>query len=69
MRTYIPILFALFSISNCTQVKVYQKERLADRIMIFDYNEADAILQSDIYGAREGAIGGSSAMAGGCSCK
>lgn len=63
-------LVATFVVAGCAGVKPYQKERLTDRIMVFDYDVTSAVLKADILTAREGSFGGlSSASAGGCSCK
>lgn len=73
MRIFI-VLFSLISLNvllvGCVSVKIHEKERLADRTMIFDYDSTVSAVRSDIITTREGSIGGfSSANAAGCSCK
>lgn len=68
--TVFALLLSIVAFSSCAPVKFYQKERLADRTMIFDYDTAVSAVRSDIVTTREGSIGGfSSANAAGCSCK
>ena len=63
-------LFSLFFFHGCVSVKAYEKERLADAIMVFDFDAGSATLKADILTTREGSFGGlSGANAGGCSCK
>lgn len=65
------MILVLLSLSTgCASVKYYQKERLADRTMVFDYDVVPSMTRADIITTREGSIGGfSSANAAGCSCK
>lgn len=60
----------LLLVTACSTVKPYQKKRLADRTMIFDFDTTKSIVDNDVFTAREGAIGVlSDGSAGGCSCK
>ncbi len=69
-RFLLACVCACFACASCVSVKVYEKERLADRTMVFDYNEIVSTLDVDVLAAREGSIGGFSYEgAGGCSCK
>src|SRR5438132_1524534 len=43
---------------GCTHVRFNEKERLADRTMIFDYDPLGAEMRGHILTPREGAIGG-----------
>ena len=62
-------LGALAFASGCTHVRFNEKERLADRTMIFDHDFVGAEMQGHILTPREGAIGGFySVGAGGCGC-
>jgi len=54
---------------SCTHVKFNERERLGDRIMIFDSNPLYSELRGHVITPREAAIGGFSAIgAGGCGC-
>lgn len=56
-------------VTSCTHVKFNERERLADRIMIFDSNPLYSEMRGHVITPREAAIGGFSAIgAGGCGC-
>jgi Domain of unknown function (DUF4266) len=60
---------AVFPLIGCTQVRANQKQRLSDRIMVFDHDHVQTEMLGHIVTPREGAIGGfSAAGAGGCGC-
>ncbi|MEJ2052368.1 MAG: DUF4266 domain-containing protein [Calditrichaceae bacterium] len=69
MRWYI-LIFILFLllISSCATVKPWQREGLADPIMIIDENPIDAGIKEHFLDYREGSEGATGAQSGGCGC-
>ncbi len=57
---------ALITGSGCTQLKPYQRERLAHPTMLLIDRMSPAAAHT--YAIQEGAAGGSSAVEGGCGC-
>jgi hypothetical protein len=53
-------------VAGCANVRGYQREHLADPIMVFDGYEASRELHW--VEAREGATGGTGGAGGGCAC-
>jgi hypothetical protein len=49
-------------------VKAHQRELLADRIMSLDGNAQERASDEHVLSNREGAIGGSGTVGGGCGC-
>ncbi len=49
-------------------VKPYERDRLADPIMILDADPVSSAYISHVYEAREGARGGEGTAGGGCGC-
>jgi uncharacterized protein DUF4266 len=72
MRLALALSLAALALSGaaCTHVRFNQKERLADRTMMFDYDSTGAELRAHVLTPREGAVGGftGSVGAGGCGC-
>jgi len=56
--------------SGCaaTQVRAYQRERLADRIMSFEAMAKKDARATKSFEAREGSTGGNGGAGGGCAC-
>ena len=65
----IPLLFCVAACSPIKPwVKPYERQRIADEIMIFERDPvADSYLHH-VYDAREAARGGDGASGGGCGC-
>lgn len=61
-------LVALWALSGCSTVRVYQRERLADRIMSFQAGAKEAARRTKALEAREGSTGGNGGAGGGCAC-
>lgn len=55
---------------SCMHVRFNEKERLADRTMIFDYDPVGTEMRAHVLTPREAAIGGftGGVGAGGCGC-
>lgn len=70
-RALLPIL-AVMAVSGCSNfepwVKPYERDRLADPIMLLDMNPVSTAYIEHVYEAREGARGGEGAAGGGCGC-
>lgn len=49
-------------------VKPYERDRLADPIMLFDRDPVSTAYMDHVYEAREGARGASGGAGGGCGC-
>ena len=63
-------LLALLALANgCSgAVRVYQRERLTDRIMSFQADAKSAARRMKTLESREGSTGGSGGAGGGCAC-
>ncbi len=69
MRKKLAILFfALLFSSGCATVHPWQREGLADPIMIIDENPIDAGIKQHYLDYREGSVGGTGEQTGGCGC-
>lgn len=67
MKIFLLLLTALL-LSGCAAVKPWEKEKLADPIMIFNENPIDEGIQQHFIEHREGATGATGAQSGGCGC-
>lgn len=73
MKRRIKILLALAGLcglllNGCAAVQPWQREGLADPIMMFDENPIDAGIREHHLDYREGSAGGTGAQSGGCGC-
>jgi hypothetical protein len=68
-RFLIAFVLLLPVLSGCASVKAYQKERLADPIMVSDFESREALRELKWLEAREGSTGGVGGAGGGCACK
>jgi hypothetical protein len=57
------------AIVGCTSVKPYQKEHLADPIMMSVDDDVQGMRELKWLEAREGSTGGVGGLGGGCGCK
>ena len=66
------VLVAFAALSGCSNiepwVKPYERDRLADPIMLLDMNPVSSAYIYHVYEAREGARGGEGTAGGGCGC-
>lgn len=66
------LLLALTGTSACSGiepwVKPYERDRLADPIMLLDADPVSSAYMQHVFEAREGARGGEGAAGGGCGC-
>ena len=66
------MLAAFVAVSGCSNiepwVKPYERDRLADPIMLLDMNPVSSTYIYHVYEAREGARGGEGTAGGGCGC-
>jgi hypothetical protein len=70
MRRAILVLCIVAGAAACGRhaVRASEKEFLADQIMVFDADPAEAAADDHIMSNREGATGGHGAAGGGCGC-
>ncbi|MEZ4699118.1 MAG: DUF4266 domain-containing protein [Rhodothermales bacterium] len=57
-----------FAASGCVTVQPWQREGLADPIMILDENPIEAGFKEHHIDYREGSVGATGAQSGGCGC-
>jgi hypothetical protein len=65
------VLAALGTLGGCAiepWVKPYERDRLADPIMLFDRDPVSSAYIDHVYEAREGARGATGGSGGGCGC-
>lgn len=62
------ILFLIFILSSCANVPQIDRGFLAKKIMQLDPHPEESSFQDEVRAFREGAIGGTSAVGGGCGC-
>ena len=65
------VVLALAALGGCSiepWVKPYERDRLADPIMLMDGDPVSTAYIQHVYEAREGAKGGEGAAGGGCGC-
>lgn len=63
------LLLLLPTVTGCATVKPYQKEHLADPIMVSEFEGREALRELKWLEAREGSSGGVGGAGGGCACK
>jgi hypothetical protein len=59
----------LIGVSGCTTVKPWQREYLADEIMLFDPDTLEAEWYYHVEEVLEGGRGGFNSAGGGCGCR
>ena len=62
-------LIALPVVAGCGSVRAYQKEHLADPIMVSESETREELREQKWLEAREGSMGGVGGSGGGCACK
>ncbi|KAA3616041.1 MAG: DUF4266 domain-containing protein [Calditrichaeota bacterium] len=67
LKVFVLLALAIL-FSSCAAVKPWEREKLADPIMIFNENPIDAGIQEHFIEHREGAAGATGAQSGGCGC-
>lgn len=65
---YISILLFFITLSGCTIVQPWERERLADPNMMFDENPIQKGIKEHYINIREGSEGGTGSQGGGCGC-
>ena len=71
MRLLLAMMLAGAVLSGCAAepwVKPYERDRLADRIMLFDRDPVSSGYINHVHEAREGASGATGSSGGGCGC-
>ena len=71
MKRYLgaALLLMLPLAQGCASVKAYQKEYLADSIMVSEREVREELRELKWLEAREGSTGGVGGAGGGCACK
>ena len=67
MALLVPALAAVLS-AGCARVQPWQRERLAEPIMIFDKDAIEKGIREHHLDYREGSTGGTGSQSGGCGC-
>jgi len=65
---FVLIIFLTLLISSCAAVQPWEREGLADPIMIIDENPIDTGIKEHFIDYREGSEGATGAQSGGCGC-
>jgi hypothetical protein len=65
---FVLYIFLLLLMSSCASVKPWEREGLADPIMIIDENPINAGINEHFLDYREGSEGATGAQSGGCGC-
>ena len=66
--TLMRIFILLFLVTSCANVEQIDRGFLAKKIMQLDPHPEESVFRNEVRSFREGAIGGSSAVGGGCGC-
>lgn len=67
-RCPIVYLIVLLAISSCANIPQIDRGLLAKKIMQFDPHPEETAFQEEVNTFREGAIGGTNSVGGGCGC-
>ncbi len=62
------LLASLALLGGCAAVRPYEREFLADNIMLFEADAEEAARELHWIEAREGSTGGTGGAGGGCAC-
>ena len=68
MARLVLVLASLAVLGGCATVRPYEREHLADPIMSFQAEAAEAARELHWIEAREGSTGGTGGAGGGCAC-
>lgn len=68
MKTSFLILTLVLLVNSCVIVKPWEREKLADPIMEPKSQFAKQKLDAKFFSSREGSIGGTDGIGGGCGC-
>jgi len=70
-RIFFAVLAAValtVSVSGCALVRPWEREYLADPVMLPDYNKEERAVREHFLGTREGSSGTFGVSGGGCGC-
>ena len=65
---YAVLLLTIFGLCQCTQVKPWERGKMADYSMKPDRDTLDTTLSEHVFFSREAATGGRGIGGGGCGC-
>lgn len=60
--------FLIFILCSCANVEQIDRGLLAKRFMQLDPHPEESVFQEEVRSFREGAVGGSASVGGGCGC-
>ncbi|AYF45751.1 hypothetical protein BALOs_2761 [Halobacteriovorax sp. BALOs_7] len=61
-------VFMMLFLASCANVDQIDRGLLSKKIMQLDPHPEESVFQNEVRAFREGAVGGSSAVGGGCGC-
>lgn len=67
-KTLLLFFISITLLAGCATVRPWQRQELADPIMIFDENPIESGIKEHYLDYREGSVGGTGAQSGGCGC-
>lgn len=62
------VILLLTLLQSCANVDQIDRDLLSKRIMSLDPHPEESIFQNEVRSFREGAVGGTQAVGGGCGC-
>lgn len=65
---YVLLATLMFVLSNCANVDQIDRGLLSKQIMQLDPHPEESVFRNEVRSFREGAVGGSEAVGGGCGC-
>lgn len=70
MRLFMKLMFCILfiALSSCANVEQIDRGLLSKKIMQLDPHPEESVFRNEVRSFREGAIGGSEAVGGGCGC-
>jgi hypothetical protein len=68
LKSTLHFIFLMAALAGCANVDQIDRGRLSKRIMQLDPHPEESAFRNEVRSFRESAIGGSSAVGGGCGC-
>jgi len=68
MNRLINLIFISLFLNSCANVEQIDRGFLSKKIMALDPHPEESVFQNEVRSFREGAVGGNSAVGGGCGC-
>ena len=67
MKTLLKLMILTYAVS-CANVEQIDRGFLSKKIMSFDAHPEESMFRNEVRAFREGAVGGTAAVGGGCGC-